>query len=297
MTTNNIAVARLWYRKGKEEYFSIKQLLHFFPEIQFDFHVVLSEPNHQDEWSTKIDNLNLNITYYSKEDMDSYFIKAYPSMSKLSKSFCNFVHFCHILIGHYLRRVHLYEYMLTYEYDIIFNEDTLELREVIKNKIPFGIIEPQNNNCDKALINSLCNLYQANLLERISINNPSLFGINAGFQGVNLRLFDDFLSASNLEPLMKIFDFGGIYKENGEEKWGIERTIFDTQEQSFYSIMNQVYSENFVVMDPAKYYFWPCWEDFEGYVDHAMKSKVIHFTGHKKASKLFELINEGIKKF
>lgn len=292
MTTNNIAVARLWYRKGREEYFSIKQLLEKFPNVPFDFHVVLSEYEHHDEWSDKIDQLNINVKYYSKEDMDSYFTKAYPGLSNLVESFPKFIHFYHILIGHYLCRVLLYDYMLTYEYDIIFNGDISDLVEIVKNKIPFGIVEPQNSNCDKALLEPLCNIYQLNLLQLMSNNNPSFSGINAGFQGVNLRLFDDFLSSSNLESILKIFDFGGIYKEDGTEKWGMERTVFDTQEQSFYSIMNQIHSSNFKVMPVEDYFFWPCWEDFEGYIDKAMESKVVHFTGHKKAQRLFDIINE-----
>lgn len=292
MITNNIAVARLWYRKGREEYFSIKQLLEKFPNIQFDFHVVLSEYEYRDEWSDKIDQLNINAKYYSKEDMNNYFISAYPTMSYLVESFPKFIHFYHILIGHYLRRVLLYDYMLTYEYDIIFNGDITDLVDIIKNKIPFGIAEPQNSGCDKALLEPLSFLYQTNLLELMYKNNPNYLGINAGFQGINLKLFDDFLSNSNLESILKIFDFGGIHKEDGTEKWGMERTIFDTQEQSFYSIMNQIHSSNFKVMQIENYFFWPCWEDFEGYIDKAMESKVVHFTGHKKAQKLFDIIKQ-----
>lgn len=292
MTTNNISVARLWYRKGREEYFSIKQLLQYFNDIDFDFHIVLSEPDHKDEWSDKIDQLNLNIKYYSKEDMDKYFINAYPNMVDLVSSFPKFIHFYHILIGHYLRRVHLYDYMLTYEYDIVFNGEIKDLVEIVKNKIPFGIVEPQNSNCDKALLQSLSSLYQTNLLELMHRNNPNFSGVNAGFQGINLKLFDDFLSSTNLQSLLQVFDFGGIYKEDGTEKWGMERTIFDTQEQSFYSIMNQIHSTDFKIMPVEDYFFWPCWEDFPGYIDKAMESKVVHFTGHKKAQRLFDIINE-----
>lgn len=291
---SNIAVARLWYRRGKEEYFSIKQLIEKFPDIQFDFHVVLSEYDYKDEWTNKINKLDINIHYYSKHFMDDYFRSAYSDLSDLVDSFPKFIHFYHILIGHYLRRVLLYDYMLTYEYDIIFNGDLKEVKELLDSKIPFGISEPQNSNCDKALLNSLSNLYQTNLLELIYNNNNNYLGINAGFQGVNLKLFDEFLSPNNLGALLKVFDFGGIYKEDGTEKWGMERTIFDTQEQSFYSIMNQVCSPNYVVLNKDEYFFWPCWEDFPGYIEKAMESKVVHFTGHKKAQKLFDIINQNV---
>ena len=123
-------------------------------------------------------------------------------------------------------------------------------------------------------------------------NNPNLLGINAGFQGVNLRLFDEFLSTSGFDSMMSIFDFTGIYNEDGTEKWGWERTVFDTQEQSFYGIMNQVVSNEFTILDPTMYFFFPCWDDMEGYVEQAMKSKVLHFTGHVKSKKMSELIEQ-----
>jgi hypothetical protein len=291
---NNIAVGRLWYRKGKAEYFSIKQLLETFPDIKFDFHIVLSEYDYKDDWTSKIEELDISIKYYSKEFMDGYFRLAYPAVSNLIDSFPKFIHFYHILIGHYLRRVLLYDYMLTFEYDVIFNGDLSYVGGLLETKTPFGVVEPQNSSCDKALLQSLSNLYQDNLLELMNRNNPNYLGINAGFQGINLKLFDEFLSQSNLSSLLSIFDFGGIYKQDGTEKWGMERTVFDTQEQSFYSIMNQIHSENFVVLPVNEYFFFPCWEDHEGYIDKAMESKIVHFTGHKKAQKLFDIINERI---
>lgn len=292
MKSNKVVVGRLWHKKGQAEYYSIKQLIDKFPGVEFDFHIILDKHDHKDEWSKKIDSLLVDQTYYSKQFMEDYFKTAYPQLSYLTESFSKFIHFYHILIGHYLRRVLLEDYMITMEYDVIFNGDISELVETVKNKIPFGVVEPQNSGCDKALLNPLSSLYQTNLLELIYDNNPNYLGINAGFQGINLKLFDEFLSQSNLSTLLSVFDFDGIYKEDGTEKWGQERTVFDTQEQSFYSIMNQIHSSNFKLMPVDKYFFWPCWEDFEGYIDKAMESKVVHFTGHKKAQKLFDIINQ-----
>lgn len=289
-TTNNIAVARLWYRKGKNEYFSLKQFKTHLPYSKVDFHIVLDEYDYRDEWSDKIDNLGLNITFYSKQDILAY-INLYGKEYDLTK----FIHSYHLLIGHYLRRVKLYDYMLTYEYDIIFNNKNLdEVIQCINNKIPFGIYEPDNRGCDKALFEDICRIFDNNIAPYLTKNNPQLLGINAGFQGINLSLFDQFLSNSDFHLMMSLFDFSGIHDENGKEKWGELRTKFDTQEQSFYSIFNQLYSDNFKILNPIEYFFSPCWEDMDGYIDRAMKSKIVHFTGHKKAQKLFEIINNNI---
>lgn len=293
-TSKNIAVARLWFRKGKNEYFSFKQLVDTFPNIKFDFHIVLDEPEYEDEWTSKINDLNLNIKYYTKQFLDDYFLDCYPGLSYMIPKFNNFIHFYHILIGHYLRRVLIYDYMLTYEYDIVFNNDLHYLEDILEKKIPFGIIEPMNKNCDKALLNSLNSLYNINLLELIQKNNPNISGINAGFQGINLHLFDDILSVSTLESILNIFNFTGIYKEDGTEEWGWERTMIDTQEQSFYSLMNQIYSSNFKILLTDEYFFLPCWGDVPGYVKDAMRSKIVHFTGHKKAQELYDIINKKV---
>ena len=53
-------------------------------------------------------------------------------------------------------------------YDIIFNDDDLsELRDCIANKIPFGIAEPANNNCDKSLYPNLNKLFQTDIFFEI----------------------------------------------------------------------------------------------------------------------------------
>jgi hypothetical protein len=289
----NIAVARLWHRRGKYEYFGLKQLIDTFPTISFDFHIVLDQDLYEDEWTSKISDLNLNIVYYTKDQLKEY-VASYLGGDQYDLT--KFIHFYHIAIGHYLRRVHLYDYMLTYEYDVIFNSKELpEVEECLVNKIPFGISEPLNQNCDKALYNQLCQIFQTNLIDNLTKVNSTLAGVNAGFQGVNLRMFDEFLSQSGFNAMMSLFDFSGTHKEDGTEKWGVERTVYDTQEQSFYGLLNQVHSPNYKVLDQTNYFFHPCWDDFPGYVEKALESKVVHFTGHIKSKKMFELIEDKLK--
>jgi hypothetical protein len=87
--------------------------------------------------------------------------------------------------------------------------------------------------------------------------------------------------------LLSCFNFSGIYNSNGEEKSGWERTIIDTQEQSFHSLMNSL-SENYQILNPDEYYVFPYWVDME----HLKKSKVIHFIGHEKPEEMMNMIDK-----
>lgn len=281
-----IPVSRLWHKRGKLEYFTILQLVKFFPEIEFYFHIVLDDYNYKDEWSEKIDNLPAKFFWYSKDDMHKYLDECNYNSNNLISKIPNFIHFYHILINHYLRRVYNYDYTLSIEYDVIFNSSELtELTKYILKKIPFGIIEPANLNCDKALSEKLSNIFSQNI---VKYNN---IGFNAGFQGINLQIFDEFLNPSSFDLFISCFDFSGIYDKNGKEKTGWVRTIIDTQEQSFHSLMNAL-SPDFNILNPLEYYVFPYWVDME----YLKKSKVIHFIGHEKPKEMIEMIDLGIKK-
>jgi len=286
-----IPVARLWHKKGKLEYFCIKQLLEYFPNIDFELHIVLHDTNHEDEWSKKIDSLPINVNWYSTDFILNYIKECNYVNDELINKIPNFVHFYHILIFHYLRRTLRYDYALAYEYDIIFNnKDLTELNECINNKIPFGVIEPANNNCDKALYQKLSNLFQTDL-SKYSSNFD--YGINAGFQGMNLKIFDYFLNPDSFKELINCFDFSGIYNEKGEEKIGWERTVIDTQEQSFHSLMNKISSPNFKILTPSEYYFYPSYLSMET----LLKSKIIHYFGHTKPQQMIDTINLKLQQY
>lgn len=288
---NKIIVARLWHRKGKLEYFCIKQLLEAFPNIEFDWHIVLHSFDYRDEWTSKIEELNTNITWYSTKDMTDYAKQCQYIDNEFESKIPNFIHFYHIIIFHYLRRVLRADYALAYEYDIIFNSLELqELEHCIKNKIPFGVCEPANPNCDKALLNKLSNLFQTD----ISTITPYFsLGINAGFQGMNLKMFDNFMNPSTFIDLLNCFDFSGIYNEDGSEKSGYVRTLVDTQEQSFHSLLNRIYSNNYSVLNIENYFFYPSYLDLE----IQKKSKVLHYFGHTKPKEMLDYIDNKINQW
>lgn len=283
---SKIPVARLWHRKGKLEYYCIKQLLKYFPDIEFDWHVILDKPDYRDEWSEKIDTLPISVTWYTTKQMLEYAKECDYIDNELVSKIPNFVHFYHIIIFHYLRRTLRFDYALAYEYDIIFNDDDLyELKDCITNKIPFGIAEPANNNCDKSLYPNLNKLFQIDILQNDPYKN---YGVNAGFQGMNLKLFDNFMNPNTFKELLNCFDFSGIKNEDGTEKTGWERTLLDTQEQSFHSLMNRISSYNFKLLTPQEYYFLPSYLD----LNLMLKSKVLHYFGHTKPDIMLETIDQ-----
>jgi hypothetical protein len=280
-----IPVARLWHKKGKLEYYTMFQLQKHFPNIDFEFHIILDQPDYKDKWSKKIDDLPYKCYWYSKEDMSNYLKNSEYGTEEFINNISNFIHFYHILINHYLRRVFSYDYVLNIEYDVLFNSDDLtQLKKFLETKTPFSITEPANPGCDKALAQSLSDLFQQNVIKYQNI------GINAGFQGINLRIFDEFLNPSTFNMLINCFDFSGIYNEDGTEKTGWVRTILDTQEQSFHSLMNAL-SPNHQLLTPEEYYVFPYWIDME----YLKKSKIIHFIGHEKPKEMFDLIDKNLK--
>lgn len=284
---NVVPIARLWHKKGKLEYHTMIQLLKYFPDLEFEYHIVLDQFDYKDEWSEKIDKLPVKSFWYSKEDMHDYLKNSGYGNDDLISQIPNFVHFYHILINHYIRRVYSYDYSLMIEYDVIFNHESLDqLKNCLEHKIPFGIIEPANLGCDKALAKQLSELFQENIVKYSEI------GINTGFKGLNLRVFDEFLNPSTFNLLLNIFDFSGIYNEDGSEKTGWTRTIIDTQEQSFHSLMNAL-SPNYELLDPQNYYVFPYWVD----MDYLMKSKVIHFIGHEKPQAMMDIIDTKLKEW
>jgi hypothetical protein len=285
-----ITIGRMWYRLGREAYFGLKHITETFPEIEFDFHLIINDYDYNDEYKSKIDNLNLNLTLYRKEFFQDYLKTQYNIDSDFLSSMINFPHFYHILIGHYLKRVNLIDYMVSYEYDVVFpTDDIQELRNCIINKQPFGIAEPHNPMCDKSIFQQLCSVFQTDLSKNI-INFQS--GINAGFQGINLNLFNEFLSVTNFKTLLDIFDFKSLDNLDGSKRLeGWNQTLFETQEQSFYSLMNQIFSENFKLLNQNDYYFWPCWDGNDEFVEKSLKSKVLHFTGHKKSIEWYKFMD------
>ena len=127
--------------------------------------------------------------------------------------------------------------------------------------------------------------------ERFVHQNPKHVSFNAGFMGIRLEIYDDFLEKEDFIELLDLFNFNGILDENGKEILGAKRTIIDTQQQSFFSVMNQLTTMEPQMIPPSNYFIQPNFgkhpeygkidpeDGYEGWSIN-MKSKIMHFIGH-----------------
>jgi hypothetical protein len=292
-----------WMRcKNKQSFFALHQIqnkIHTIdPAIEIEFHILwdsdqtVQEKMDDPKWSNLIDTHIKNVHAYNKEFFKSY-VRDYYDETDVDK-FDRYGTIYHVLMAQYLRRVKLYDYYLVYDDDILINDDFSHVLEKLLNKIPVLIAEPLNYNCDKAFFQRIVSMYGNEFIERYRERNPQLMGFNSGFQGVDLSMYDSFLSVDRFTSLLSMFDYKGIYDENGNEIWGDERFLFDTQQQSFCSLMNIVLSKRTPhILNPNEYFVVPNFgthpvygpinheDEFCGY-GVALKSKITHFIGHTR---------------
>ena len=95
----------------------------------------------------------------------------------------------------------------------------------IIQQVPILIEEPMNANCDKCMLEPLNNLYDQQLLPVYLSRNPLYKGFNAGFQGIHLSIFDDFIDKNNFNELISLFDFTSIFDKSGKEYFGLDALL------------------------------------------------------------------------
>lgn len=299
---SKIVIANMMRCKNKQAFFALHQIqnkiLKVDPNIDVEFHIVWdSDPNHHEKiddpkWAALIDKHIKNIHSYDRKFLKEYVRTAYDDDN--TERFDVFSAVYLILIAHYLRRVKLYDYYLIYDDDVVINYDFADIVELMKNKVPVVISEPMNANCDKVLLQPLMKLFGNEFLEIYRQRNPLFLGFNAGFQGIDLSIYDNFLSVDRFKELLSFISFKSIYNDNGEEIWGDERFFMDTQQQSLFSLMNVVVSKTAPhILNPEEYYVVPNFGyhpkygqlDPEGYLDGwepCLNSKISHFIGHTR---------------
>ena len=290
MSKPQLVISDMYRAKNKVAFFALHQALTRFSELDLEFHILWDDINYKDEWTEKIDNLDCKIVPYTKEMLNQYCLDYGISKEQISK-FSNLPSIYFIIHAHYLKKNNITDYYLIYDDDIVIQEDIQELLHCLKNKIPCLLSEPLNSGCDKVMAQKLLSLYEGSL-EYYKSLNPNILGFNAGFQGMSLDMYEDFLEPEYFKLLIELFDYKGIYDVNGNEITGPERSAIDTQQQSFFGIMNIIRSKTQPhILNLNEYFICPNWgyhpiygdidtsNEYNGW-DINMKSKVIHFIGH-----------------
>lgn len=309
-----LVISNMYRAKNKSAFFAMHQAITILKEFDIEFHILWDDPDYSDEWTEKIEKLGCKIFDYTKEQLNQYCIDSGISTDLIDK-FPKFKAIYFIIHGHYLKSKGITDYYLIYDDDIILREDIHEFKHCLSNKIPCLICEPLNAGCDKSMGNILLNMYD-NSFDYYRSINPHLLGFNAGIQGISLDMYEDFLEPEYFNFLLNMFNYNGIYDVNGKEITGPERTMIDTQQQSFFGIMNIIRSKTKpVILNPHEYFVCPNWghhplfgelnpENEYGGWDVNMKSKVVHFIGHTvlegvyygKPKQYHKMVDEYLKK-
>ena len=301
---NKIVIANMYRGKDKISFFAIHQIVSkikaYKPEIPIEFHILwdgkLEGTPDGIDWGGKIDTFlqanGVKMFSYNRDFFNGYCRTLYHCTSEVIKKMDNLAGIYTVLLGHYLRRVNCESYCLIYDDDILINYDFRDIIDYMLDNVPVLISEPMNANCDKGLLTNMLNRYGKDLFRVYEARNPMHLGFNGGIQGIDLEIYDEYLSPRPFWNLLLMFDFGGIYDKDGKEIWGGRRHFLDTQQQSFFGIMNLVKPRKTpVILNPDECYVIPNWGDHPtlGHLDDkdendgwtmALKSKITHFIGH-----------------
>lgn len=285
-----LVISNMYRAKNKTTFFAFHQIINRLSDFDIEIHAVWDDPEYTDEWTSKFDTLNCKIISYTKEQLNEYCLNNAINQSYIDK-FVNFKAIYILLIAHYLRKELNYDYYLIYDDDIILKENLNELKYCITNQIPCFLVETQNQAGDKSLFEILFEIYPG-AFDRFKEINPHYKAYNAGFMGIRLEIYDDFLENDDFKELLDLFSFKGVIDDDGNEILKAERTVIDTQQQSFFSFMNQLNVTKPPYQLPyPKYFIHPNFGTHPRYGDPDpndgidgwsinMKSEIIHFIGH-----------------
>lgn len=297
-----IVIANMMRSKTKQAFFALhqiqKKIYDLNPQIEVEFHILWdtdpTDHEKQDDprWAPLIDQHIRNIHSYSRQFFKDYATQYYGEAD--ADRYDQWLPIYFILMGHYLRRVKLVDYYLIYDDDILLNDDFSVVLDLMLQHIPVLITEPMNMSCDKVLFRKLAEVYGNEFVARYQERNPQSLGVNAGFQGIDLSIYDQFLSVDRFEHLLSFFTIRSHFNEQGEEIWGNERFYLDTQQQSFTSLMNVVLARNTPhILNPQEYFVVPNWgvhptfgkldpeDEMDGW-GLGLRSKITHFIGHTR---------------
>lgn len=313
-----IVISNLMRAKNKQSFFALHQIQskiqNLYPDVRVEFHILWDNTEEgnlgdNDKWATLIDSEIKNLHSYDKKFFDDY-VKEYYGVDYTEQATTwKAIYF--IIMAHYLRRVHLKHYYLIYDDDILINDDFKHVTDLLLERTPVCLTEPMNPNCDKVLFSKLVGLFGENFYHMYMSRNPKGYGFNAGFQGIDLSIYDDFLSADRFKTILELFEYKSVLDSEGKEFFGPERFMIDTQQQSFFGLMNTVLSKNEPhILDPEHYYVLPNFGMHPKYGElseikelggwgPSLESRITHFIGHTqgkgKPKEFLDRVDEYLK--
>lgn len=291
--SRKVVVSRLWKKRGIQQYFSLLQLSKEFWDFEIEANILIDDWSFEDDWTKEIDKLStphregfpMTINFYTMDDLSEWYIKNNLLTKDEFYGLRNFIHIYHVLLYYYLMQEKGIEYLITYDDDVYFNDKIgMELSEIdglVLNNRSFVIDETKCPISDKGMFYKLSEYFGYDISKEYYKNNYNGVGVNAGFMGINLNsVFYPFIG--DIKSLLNLFEF----KDDKTFMSDVEKRLYDTQEQSFLSIMTHCYSpESVFRLGPDLGYF------FDSPIQESLnKSKIIHFTGERKFDPMFRKV-------
>lgn len=300
-----IVISRLWKKRGIQQYFSLLQFANEFWDFEIDAHILIDDWTHNDDWSKEIQHLNnphrpnfpMSVNFYSIDELRDWYVKKKLLTNEDFHKFRGFIHVFHLLLYYYLYVEKGIDYLVSYDDDVFFNrkvsDELIEVDGLVLNKIPFVIDEDNYPISDKGMLYKLSQYFGRDLITEYFKRNPKGVGVNAGFMGVELpTVFEPF--RNNITEILSMFDYKSPIERSVDEPFHFsDKVIFDTQEQSFLSVMLHCFTNKdlFRLSNNLGYFF-------DTPIQEAVnKSKLIHFTGDRKYDPIFpKLVTDFLKR-
>jgi hypothetical protein len=229
-----------------------------------------------------------NIFLYNDDFLKNYAISSGVD-STIVEKFSQWKWIYHILLYHYLWSVKGYNYIVTYDDDILFNEKPIdEIIGCINEKVPFAIGESQIFS-DKPMFGRICNYfgdsYDINIFFWFCTNQD--VSCNSGFMGVDNTIFARYKTLNDICSMFSYIPYKHRELLHYEDFHSFKNFFHGLlEEQSFLSINNKAFNPTtFITLREKDGYLIEYSEIKEGYSE---KSKVEHYLGLKKYENLYE---------
>jgi hypothetical protein len=287
----NLVVARSWRTFGKQQAVGLLSLYKKIWFLKPQFHLVINGEI-DDRWVVFVNTFieyKDALTFYTTNQMDKYSREEGVEKDIVDK-FSDWKWIYHIILYHYLYNKLDIGYLLTYDDDILFNNNPVdEVVGLLHNKVPFAIGDQTATFCDKALFGKLCIFFKddfdLNLNYWLCYNQTA--GLNSGFMGLDLSFFSRFVSLGDICSMFSFKEYKHSEPVAGLDMAGFQY-MFEglLEEQSFLCVNNKAFSnQTHITLTHEDGYDIRYYEIDENYSN---SSKIEHYIGYLKYSDTYK---------